>query len=750
MRALPVAYATVFCIASLLVSPVLVLAQQSGSNSSAGMEKAATMAPSQRDGVVIFGVDRNFRPFEWVTQSGDARGFIVDLEKALAGHGEKRPVYVTAAWPELVTALDEGTIDILPMFITPDRQTRYSFTRPFFFFKHAIYARPGLRGLTTLDDLSGARIAVEGRSFAEERLMAQHPDIEVLRVDGTLDTLQAVIGGDADAAVIAAPVANDLIRTHSLPIERYGTPFWSEGYAFAVRKDRQALVGWMIQSFSHLLMSGDYDVIFDQWQSDLEPVSMGNGRWLRRVAPYIALGAGLALFAAAAFFWWYYRIGRGSGRFGAGLGPVTETLVAYHDTRTGVPGTDLFARQVEAILREEGTDSDGNRWKYAVFALSDFESAVRMHGVQGVAGLIKMVADRLREQEYRAVGYFGRGYFGVLSERQILRLGPHTLLDPVEVPFTDVVSDVICGIVKVPQGAERLEDFAHFAETALSQCPVRHRKWLFYDSSMEPDPLDTRIVRVFRHNDMDGLSVVYQPQIDVVTGAVVGLEALIRWQHPTLGFVPPGKFIPLLEQAGLVGKVTDFVLNHATALAARLFREGYSVYVSVNLSVYDLMGLEVYDHIATCLERYGCPASQLVIELTETAFATDPEMVRATLARLRTLGVKISIDDFGTGYASLSYLSEFPADEVKIDRLFVSRMRKSERDRAIIRSTIKLAHEIGLLVVAEGVEDQHTLAMLRVENCDRVQGYGISRPLDEAKVQAYLERHNIELGLAER
>ncbi len=736
------------CAVLLLVMPVIALANHLGAEPLTDPDGAKTKSTIERVDLVRFGGDSNYSPFEWVTQSGEAKGFIVDLERALAKQGERRLVHVTGTWAELVSALDDGSIDILPMFVSPDRETRYTFSKPFYFFKHAIFAKPGLHGLTGLDNLSGLRVAVEDQSFAQERLATLYSDVKVLGMDGTLETLHAVINGDADVAVIAVPVANGLISTHKLAIERYGMPFWSEGYAFATRKDRTELAEWVNQSLEKLLNDGDYDAVFEQWKDELEPHSASFGYRIALVAPYIALSAGLLLFAAAGAFWWYYHVVRAAAREGADFGPITESLIAYHDSRTGMPGVDLFSRQLENILR--GADTDRKRWKYAIICLSDFESTVQIHGVSAVAALVSIFADRLREQNYRAIGYFGRGYFGVLSERPIFRLGHYTLLDPVEVPSMDVVSDVMCGIARIPVGAQRLDDFSHFAETALSQCTVRHRKWLVYNSTMEPDPIDTRIVRAFRQGEVDGLSVVYQPQMSVASGAIVGLESLIRWQHPILGSVPPGKFIPLIEQAGLIGKVTDFVLNNAASLCARMASEGRPVGVSVNLSVHDLEGADIYDKIASCLDRNKCPASQFMVELTETAFTEDPEMVQFTLTRLRRLGVKVSIDDFGTGFSSMSYLSEFPADEVKIDRLFVSRMRHSSKDRAIIRSTIQLAHEIGLVVVAEGVEDRETLAMLREEKCDRVQGYEVCRPLEEEKLYVFLEKGTLEVAPDER
>lgn len=729
-----------FFVLFVLSLPGFVLAAQLKTSPPAGSRFLDMDESARSDDIVIFGGDSSYFPFEWLDDSGEMKGFITDIEKAMAKRRGKRPVHATGAWPEVVSALDSGAVDVVPMFISPKRQARYIFSQPFFYFKHAIYSNSDRHDLMSLNDLKGLRVAVEGRSFAEERLQTDYPDVTLIRANDSFESLLAVTSHRADAAIIAVPVASKLIRMHDLQLQRYGLPFWSEGYAFAVRNDRTDLADWVARSLDGVLKSGDYDDIFGQWQDELEayPVSIADGMGLNPM--YFALGAGALLLLSAGIFGWHYRVA-GSGE-NTDLGPMTEQLLAHHDAETGLPGVDLFSRQVEDILNRK--DRDRDRWKYAVFRLCAFDSIVRAHGVRVAVALVSELANRLRGREYRLVGYFGRGYFGVLAERPLFGLGPHVLLDPVEVPTEDAISAVMCGVTKVPPDSRHLEDFAHFAETALSQCAVRHRNWLLYEDTMQADPVDPRIVRAFRQGETEGLSVVYQPQMDVASGLIVGMESLIRWQHPGLGNVPPGKFIPLLEQAGLVGQVTDFMLSSSAVMCARMAMEKRAVSVSVNLSVHDLMDQGTYDKIAACLDWSNCPASQFVVELTETAFAEDPQLVRSTLMRLRGLGVKISIDDFGTGFASLSYLSEFPADEVKIDRLFVSRMRRSARDRAIIRSTIRLAQDIGLVVVAEGVEDMETLAMLKEEGCDRVQGFGIARPVEEKNLDHYLGKRMVD------
>jgi diguanylate cyclase (GGDEF)-like protein len=234
------------------------------------------------------------------------------------------------------------------------------------------------------------------------------------------------------------------------------------------------------------------------------------------------------------------------------------------------------------------------------------------------------------------------------------------------------------------------------------------------------------------------LIVHYQPQIDLATGKAVGFEALVRWIHPEHGFLPPDEFIPLAEQTGLVRPLTTFVLEEALRQCAAWRAEGYDVGVAVNLSVRSLTDGGIADEVAQMLADAGVPASALTLEVTESSIMVDPEGSAAVLRHLRALGVSIAIDDFGTGYSSLTYLKRLPVDEVKIDRSFVMSMAKDEHDAAIVQSTIVLGRNLGLRVVAEGVECAVARDRLIRFGCDAVQGYFYSRPVPAADLGEWL------------
>jgi EAL domain-containing protein (putative c-di-GMP-specific phosphodiesterase class I) len=210
---------------------------------------------------------------------------------------------------------------------------------------------------------------------------------------------------------------------------------------------------------------------------------------------------------------------------------------------------------------------------------------------------------------------------------------------------------------------------------------------------------------------------------------VHGAEALVRWQHPELGLLPPSDFIPIVEQTGLIGPLTRHVLERAVAQCAAWRRAGRSLTVSVNLSVRNLLDPDLASLIGDLLTLYGLAPEALQLEITESMLMSDPDRSLVTLTRLAQLGVGLSVDDYGTGYSSLANLRRLPIDELKIDRSFVSPMLSDESDLIIVRSTINLGHDLGLKVVAEGVEDEATLHRLGGLGCDFAQGYHFSKPL---------------------
>ncbi|HYM31194.1 MAG TPA: GGDEF domain-containing response regulator [Candidatus Cybelea sp.] len=242
------------------------------------------------------------------------------------------------------------------------------------------------------------------------------------------------------------------------------------------------------------------------------------------------------------------------------------------------------------------------------------------------------------------------------------------------------------------------------------------------------------------------LALHYQPKIDMQTGRACGVEALVRWNHPEKGLLYPDSFIPMAEQIGVIEQLTLWVLNAALEHCARWRREGRDLSVSVNLSAMSLQSQEIGDTIETLLKQWQVPPNRLVLEITESAIISHLARASELLNRLHALGVRIAIDDFGTGYTSLAYLRKLPVNELKIDKSFVMNMLHASDDAVIVRTIIELARNLGLLVVAEGVEDAETWAALRQLGCDVAQGYHMSRPITAQALDQWMVQSHWGLG----
>ncbi|MGE5655399.1 MAG: EAL domain-containing protein [Actinomycetota bacterium] len=249
--------------------------------------------------------------------------------------------------------------------------------------------------------------------------------------------------------------------------------------------------------------------------------------------------------------------------------------------------------------------------------------------------------------------------------------------------------------------------------------------------------LEAGLRRALTHNEF---LVYYQPQVDVSTGQIIGAEALVRWQNPEKGMISPADFIPLAEETGLIIPIGEWVLLRACTQAARWIAAGFSPFrISVNLSARQLSEPQLKERILQILETTGLEPDRLELEVTESAVLENTAAAGTLLNELKAEGVHVAIDDFGTGYASLGYLKQFPFDTLKIDKSFVRNVNDDPQNTAITTALIILAHSLNLKAVAEGVETESELAFLRQQQCDRIQGYLFSRPIDKAEFENLLK-----------
>jgi predicted signal transduction protein with EAL and GGDEF domain len=296
------------------------------------------------------------------------------------------------------------------------------------------------------------------------------------------------------------------------------------------------------------------------------------------------------------------------------------------------------------------------------------------------------------------------------------------------------------GIATFPADGVDADTLIQHADVAMYQAKQRHCGFVVYQAVNDRHTERRLLLATELSAAIAGgqLVVHYQPKIDLGTGEMSGVEALVRWRHPTLGLIPPDEFVSVAEETGVIRALTMNVLDQALARGREWLDDGLDQQISVNLSARSLVDVGLPAAVAELLDKWSMPAGSLTLEITETAIIEDQEIAAGILGELHDLGIRLSIDDFGTGYFSLSGLRSLPIDEIKIDRGFVSAMSSEEKDAFIVRSTITLGKNLGFRVVAEGVEDRETFEELRALGCDDAQGFLMSRPLPPEELLAWL------------
>ncbi len=418
---------------------------------------------------------------------------------------------------------------------------------------------------------------------------------------------------------------------------------------------------------------------------------------------------------------------------------------ADHDRLTGLPNRQRLAAEIDALL---ATDPAGGRAGLILAALGNYTEVTDTLGHAASDELLLVTAGLLREHAppQALVARMESERFAVLlpglspaaTERAARRLR-EAAATRARVAGLDLEVTLSIGVASAPVHGTDSGTLMQRADVALLAAAdsggVASYHPVLDQQSLRRLQLGTEIEQAMAEGQ---IGVVFQPIIDAQTSDIVSVETLVRWAHPRYGSIPPDDFIHLAEQIGRIGAVTDHVLDLALARCRRWLDQDIALSVAVNLSVHCLTEPDLVARVRGALQRHGVPGELLTLELTEGSVVDDSVRDSTVLADLHDLGLRLSMDDFGTGYSSLSQLRQLPIDEVKIDKSFVLGMSTSQGESFIARSIIELAHNLGLRVVAEGVEDEKTRKLLTEMNCDKLQGFLVSRPLPDDRLENWL------------
>lgn len=412
----------------------------------------------------------------------------------------------------------------------------------------------------------------------------------------------------------------------------------------------------------------------------------------------------------------------------------------FYDHLTKLPNRVLLEEQVKQALQR--AKNHQYSIAYMVINLDGFKTINASIGLNAGDAVLIEVANRIRAvlEDQHAVARAAADEFvvvleqiapedaAVVAERVMAAIRQPLMLDGKEIAITSSI-----GIATSSSKGKAYEEISYEAHTAMQRTKQLGKNgYRYYQETMDADTASNLALLsdLRRAIELDQLSLNYQPKLDVKTGRVNGAEALLRWEHSQDGFISPAVFIPLAEESGLIVAIGDWVLDRACRQLKEWRALGYEEFnVAINLSSVQFLQENLFEKIAYALDFYQLPASCLTIEVTESTSMQDVEQSLIVLQKIADLGVKVSIDDFGTGYSSLLYLKRFPAEELKIDRAFVSTIGANPDDELMAKAIISLGHQFGLKLVAEGIETQAQKDLLSHWGCDTLQGYFLGKPV---------------------
>ncbi|MDV6315468.1 EAL domain-containing protein [Idiomarina sp. HP20-50] len=421
---------------------------------------------------------------------------------------------------------------------------------------------------------------------------------------------------------------------------------------------------------------------------------------------------------------------------------------ASHDHLTDLPNRRFFRSQLERLL-----DSQGYSGSLLLLNIHQFRVLNDSVGQEVGDDILRQLSLRLQQccDNPALLARVGGDEFAILYSNDVRNLDPAdrvkqlkaSLDAPFKVGDSDYKLAFNLGIVHFPEHGSEVDLLIRRAQVSVQQAKLQQSFSIEYQTGLDEQHMRRlQIIESLKQAVEDEeLRLVLQPKINCQTGGVVGAEVLLRWQSEKLGFVGPDEFIPLAEQSGAITELTEWVCRKSTELLHQWHQQGLALKLSINLSAVDLLSDALPLLFENLINDFPELPKLLVLEVTESAVMEDPENAIARLETLNRIGFSISIDDYGTGHSSLAQLRRLPVEELKVDRAFVQYLSEHEMDKSIVRSTIQLAHELGLHVVAEGVEDEASWKVLQALKCDELQGYFFSKPLPIPEFLDYLNDH---------
>lgn len=727
-----------FALISLFLIPVISLAETQA-------ETKPEQQQSQKPQSIHFVGSKYYPPLEWSEENNQAQGFITELKTIMAQSSNTPHSITLGKWSDALDSVLDGTADATALIPSEERARLYDFTQPFYYIAHGIFSHADGPSFGSLDQLQGHTVAVVKKSFGENKLQqasqSDNLNLKILSVETELACISVVANRQADACIEVVVSSNQLARMYDLPVRMTSPPIWPQPYVFAVKKGNTRMLNLLNEQLATVVVNGEYTSLYRKWAHTLEWA--GYSKW-DMVLELAQLFLAFIVFVAIVLLWNLMlrrRVQKRTAQLQQELNVSNELRLqvlhqANHDFTTDLLNRRAFFERLNndiAALKQKPNKS----LSILAIQITNIADIITAFGYESALITLNNVANKLRAINNTYAAHFGSGHYvlcfdshdsaqNIIRELRLSNSEHDGAIEPLlnfaasHLSPTDIT------------GKLNASELVRRAITALAYATKKRLAFFEYNPSIDPEGNNLLLVNEFYRYGCQHFVLHYQPQMCAQTGHIMHAEALVRWNHPELGMIAPYKFISLLENSGLIHVVTRWVIEQAVAMIQRNQLEQKNCAISVNISTRDLIDDGFVGYVKQATQSIN-PAS-LILEITESDLFDDAKRAKQAIIELREIGIHFAVDDYGTGYSTLSYLNELTVDEIKLDRSFVFNIVENERSRKIVKSTIELAHELDLVIVAEGVEDQATLDVLRELGCDRIQGYLISKPMVESEI----------------
>lgn len=703
--------------------------------------------------------DNNHPPYEYMDENRNYKGFNVDIMNALSIELGIDIELIPMEWSDALLALEKKEVDAIQgISKTQEREKKFLFTKPTVHNSQVVFVMKETNIITGLEDLSGVRVALQEGDINHE-IMMNVPNVIIIPKKDQKDAMEALLNGEAEAYVgnrlTGLYYFQKYRKSHLVKI--VGEPMRTSEYGPATYLGNQDLINMLDQGLEGLKKNGIYDKIYSKWFGE---EIFDRKEIIKAYAKEFLIVSGIIFLVIIFFIIWNKRLKKEVYNRTKELQFANKELLlnqkkihnlAYYDSVTSLPNRLFLIETLSKSITK--ATMENSRIALLYLDLDRFKHINDTLGHDVGDKVLDLIGKRISRliKKSDVLARIGGDEFLVLmadikSENEAVLLA-NKIKEDFKNPF--IVSDyelfltTSIGIAIYPEAGKTIQALMKNADVSMYKAKSDGgNNYYIYTKELSEKEMDNLILinqlrQAERNNE---LRLFYQPIIDINTGTITSMEALIRWDKPGEGLVSPARFIPLAEETGLIVPIGEWVIRTACIQNKTWIDKGYKpMRVSVNISAKQFQHQNFPETVLKIINETGINPHYLDLEITESIAIMDIEYTLEMLRKLKAIGINIAIDDFGTGYSSLYKLKEMSVDELKIDRSFIKDLNLNSRNKTIAKAIILLAHQLNLKVVAEGVETEEQLEFLKENGCNKAQGFYYSKPVPPDEFEKFLE-----------